>query len=610
MQHCQEPAKDPRKIPIAFIGAGLLIVIAAVLLWTKNAQTMQASFSRNLTIRFDGEYRITDGSWQPIVTGKHISSTKGDVTLRGNFSLTDPYTGAYICAAGRGTQIALYLNHIGCTISEPGQQIYTSDAENPLYGSDACGLIWIGYELRGTEDSPITMILHNPHRFGNENAIDDFLDSLSTYGGGVFEKEMENQGKPERILGLIFTLSAFSTLGIALFSSLLHIRQSRSFWQLGLVSFSGGGYFVLSAPNVFFWNWSTVSNTTILGLCMMLYMLFITWAATTLLGDKTRRISQFATAVSGVLCAGLFLTPVVSGIKFYDTWLLWAGIQSVVCLMITGCLICDSGNGKKKQWFLCISGILPMTAFLLDFLATFFGWWQDGLVSKYVFVLLYAGALVHVLRIIPQNIIAAAKAKELEAALQESRTAIMMSQIRPHFIFNTLGSIEQLCILQPEAAASLVHNFARYLRGNFGELDNHAPIPISQELEHVRCYVSIEKMRFPDITVTFDIQSTDFLLPALSVQPLVENAIKHGLMKLPEGGTVTVSTFETDTHYCVRVQDNGGGFDTNLLREDPSHIGLRNIRGRLDAMCGGTLTVESTPGLGTKVTILIPKEGL
>ena len=128
-------------------------------------------------------------------------------------------------------------------------------------------------------------------------------------------------------------------------------------------------------------------------------------------------------------------------------------------------------------------------------------------------------------------------------------------------------------------------------------------------MEHVRCYVSIEKTRFPDITVNFDLQSEDFLLPALSVQPLVENAIKHGLMKLPEGGTVTVSTYETDTHYCVRVVDTGAGFDPATLRQDDRHVGLRNIRTRLETMCGGTLTVQSTPGLGTTVTIQIPREG-
>ena len=196
---------------------------------------------------------------------------------------------------------------------------------------------------------------------------------------------------------------------------------------------------------------------------------------------------------------------------------------------------------------------------------------------------------------------------ENERQLTESRISTMISQIRPHFIYNTLGSIEQLCELQPETAAKLVHNFSHYLRGNFSELDNLAPIRLSQEMEHIRYYVSIEQIRFPDIEIKFDLRAGDFLIPALSVQPLIENSIKHGLMKLSRGGVVTVSSYETDTHYCVSVEDNGAGFDTSILLDERKHIGLRNIRCRVEAMCDGTMTVESTPGVGTKVVICLPK---
>ena len=185
----------------------------------------------------------------------------------------------------------------------------------------------------------------------------------------------------------------------------------------------------------------------------------------------------------------------------------------------------------------------------------------------------------------------------------------MMSQIRPHFIYNTLGSIEQLCSFDPPKAGELVHNFAKYLRGNFGELDNPKPILISQEMEHVRYYTSIEKVRFPDMTFSFEMNADDFQIPALTIQPIVENAIKHGLMKLEKGGTIQVVSYETDTHYCVTVTDDGVGFDTSELLDERKHVGIRNIRGRLEAMVGGTLEIESAVGIGTKVLITIPKEG-
>lgn len=200
------------------------------------------------------------------------------------------------------------------------------------------------------------------------------------------------------------------------------------------------------------------------------------------------------------------------------------------------------------------------------------------------------------------------KIAEQDRELTEIRIATMMSQIKPHFIYNTLGSIEQLCELDPAMAEKMVHNFAKYLRGNFGELDNKRPIRMSQEIAHCKYYVSIEQVRFPDIKIIFDIQIDDFQIPALSVQPLIENAIKHGLMKLPKGGSVWISSYETEHTYCVKVEDNGVGFDTSVLLKDRKQIGLRNIQGRLQAMCNGTLTVKSSPGMGTRVLIQLPKK--
>ena len=196
----------------------------------------------------------------------------------------------------------------------------------------------------------------------------------------------------------------------------------------------------------------------------------------------------------------------------------------------------------------------------------------------------------------------------VEAELKESRVAIMLSQIRPHFIYNTLGTIERMCLKDPEKANELVHNFSLYLRGNFSELDRVAPICFAEELKHIEYYANIEKVRFPDMNIQYEIETTEFVLPALSVQPLVENAIKHGLMRLETGGTVVIRSYETPTHFCVEVKDDGVGFDPGQPMDEKKHMGLRNIRGRLKAMVDGELVLESKPGAGTKAVIMIPKE--
>jgi LytS/YehU family sensor histidine kinase len=260
--------------------------------------------------------------------------------------------------------------------------------------------------------------------------------------------------------------------------------------------------------------------------------------------------------------------------------------------------------------------------FELDAVATATGWWQGGRISVCVFAVLLVMALVVILRIIPASINAAEKAKALElqrsrleaeknmveAELKDSRISIMLSQIQPHFIYNTLGTIERMCLKDPEKAFHLVRNFTLYLRGNFSELDSVTPIRFTEELKHVEHYANIEKVRFPDMTIAYEVEATAFVLPALSVQPLVENAIKHGLMRLESGGTVVIRSYETPTHFCVEVKDDGVGFDTSLPIDEKKHVGLRNIRGRLKAMTDGDLILESKPGAGTKAVIMIPKE--
>ena len=387
--------------------------------------------------------------------------------------------------------------------------------------------------------------------------------------------------------------------------------------MLGLVSLFAGVYFTYSSSGISFWSESIVSNTIILGASIMFYAFFLSLLVAYSL-QRTRKIGLVANLCLGIANVVIFILPMVSKVFFYDIWAYWVIIQNCVNAVLIACVMkeiihADITDVKEK----CIyaGAILPFLAFLADSIAALYGVWEGAAVSEIVFIMLFIVAIVVVLRIIPHSINAIAKNKELEtekllldAQLAESRVSTMISQIRPHFIYNTLGSIEQLCEIDPPKAGEVVHNFAKYLRGNFGELDSPKPIFMSQEMEHVHHYINIENVRFPDMTFSFEMNSGDFLIPALTIQPIVENAIKHGLMKLQKGGTVRVVSYETQTHYCVLVEDNGIGFDTSELLDERKHVGIRNIRGRLSAMVNGTLEIDSKIGVGTKVLIKIPKE--
>ena len=598
---------------LSIAGILLLLLAAVILLWHGNANSMQAEPALVAGVYFDGEYRIADGPWQKIVKGEHISSTEGDVTLRGNFHMLAP-DGEYVGIFTDSIPIALYTDHINLTIYEGENEPYRIDVENPLYGDSACHVAWTAYTLTSGSEEPIQILIHNPHSFGNETAIDEMLSSTALWTDIAFEKGVLESGNTQRNMGLLFIIISLVVLGTALFSTLIHIKNSNILWVIGIVIFFAGTYLSYSADGVSFWSESVVSNTTILGCSMMFYMLFLSVALVQFL-KNTKIVGIITVTLLGVVNAVLLILPILTDILFYDTWLYWAAAQIFGNIILLGCLIREFLVTKGKERWFYIGSILPLIAFCLDVIMTDLGLWKGGLLSKYVFVVFFIAAMVAVLKVIPNSINTLAKAKDLEtekivlnAQLTESRISTMMSQIRPHFIYNTLGSIEQLCNIDPPKAGELVHNFAKYLRGNFGELDNPKPILMSQEMEHVRHYISIENVRFPDMTFSFEMKSDDFHIPALTVQPIVENAIKHGLMKLQKGGTIHVVSYETDTHYCVRVEDDGVGFDTSKLLDEKKHIGIRNIRDRLKVMVGGRLEIESTEGVGTKVLIMIPKE--
>lgn len=198
--------------------------------------------------------------------------------------------------------------------------------------------------------------------------------------------------------------------------------------------------------------------------------------------------------------------------------------------------------------------------------------------------------------------------KEKEAA--DLRISIMISQIAPHFIYNTLTSIQQLCDTDPKQAEETVGEFAEYLRGNLESLGLEHPVPFERELNHVKSYLAIEKKRFGErVKTSYDIQEDEFLIPSLTLQPMIENAVKHGLCKKKGGGTVCISTKRDGDHVQIVIQDDGAGFDVNRKIDDGRvHVGIQNVRTRLKDMCDGTLEVSSTPGKGTRVVITLPQK--
>lgn len=204
--------------------------------------------------------------------------------------------------------------------------------------------------------------------------------------------------------------------------------------------------------------------------------------------------------------------------------------------------------------------------------------------------------------------------KDLERALQMSRIRNFTSQMQPHFLYNALGSIQEIVLDDPEYASELIGDFTIHLRSCIRAMANDALLPFEQELANIRAYVNIEKMRFgKKLNVVYDVPVTDFVILPLSVQPLVENAIRHGIYQRgPLGGTVTIRSRETAEAWLVEVEDDGVGFDDTMLQGNAEtgktdSTGLKNIIFRLDKVMHAGVDIHSIKSVGTKVTISIPK---
>lgn len=195
--------------------------------------------------------------------------------------------------------------------------------------------------------------------------------------------------------------------------------------------------------------------------------------------------------------------------------------------------------------------------------------------------------------------------KELEFSRKE--LSLLKQQIRPHFVFNSLHIIKSLIRSNPNKAAQCLEDFSDYLRANLDVLKSSELVSFDTELENIEAYVSLVLAdESKDVNVIYDIKERFFRLPPLSIEPLVENAIIHGIAG---GGTVTLSTSSDDKSYIVVVKDDGVGFDTGGTKQEKERrgIGVENVRARIEKQCSGTVDIKSGSS-GTVVTVKIPKK--
>ena len=268
--------------------------------------------------------------------------------------------------------------------------------------------------------------------------------------------------------------------------------------------------------------------------------------------------------------------------------------------------VLDNRNrfNRNEVWAFSTYLALPIVAMVVQYLVYGISFLNIAITASVL--LLYLQTLVE------QAIAMYGQEKQIvqqQKELTNMRIQVMLSQIQPHFMYNCLNAIYYLCDKNPKEAQEAITRFSDYMRGNLDSLRQNELVPFEFELRHIRNYLALEKMRFEeDLEIEYHIGTTDFILPALSIQPLVENAVRHGVGKKIDGGTVSITTRAMPDGTEILVDDDGVGFDKNVKKEDGrSHTGMESVGDRLKAMCGGELQIDSVPGKGTHARVWIPK---
>lgn len=207
------------------------------------------------------------------------------------------------------------------------------------------------------------------------------------------------------------------------------------------------------------------------------------------------------------------------------------------------------------------------------------------------------------------------KKRELELvdqkiALEDGRAKLMLAQLKPHFVSNTMSAIRAQIMTSPDDAVETLDYFVSFFREAIELLDTEGLVKADIELEFTKNYLYLQKSRFNEgLIYHINVEDTNFFIPPLSIQPLVENAIHHGIRGKRSGtGVINIKIYSDDSYYLIDIIDDGIGFDpNNIINDDRTHIGLNTVKYRLESMVGGLMQINSAPGKGTTITLSIPK---
>lgn len=378
------------------------------------------------------------------------------------------------------------------------------------------------------------------------------------------------------------------------------------------------GHYLVFISNQFLYNYVHYVAEYLLPVCAFMFI-------RGMMESKRARNVMLAVSILGmVLLAATLATDALSN-KINVSDLGWIYVYYVALICVIGVYILVRlfiEKRESKKHFVILIGILVWAGLIFiasrilkmmfhGDIAVFNMYTTAAFAFSYIicYVLVQHIDRTHTERIERENAI-----RELENDLMRSKIRNLNTQIQPHFVFNVINSIQEIVYENPDYASELLGDFAIHLRGVVRMMDDSSRVLFSDELRSIKAYADIEKMRMGErLKLVYEVEADDFYVSPLSIQPLVENAIRHGVRNnVNADGTVIIHSYENKNEWIVEVTDFGSGFDVEetmdeIRKRRLDSSGLMNTVYRLEKEMDAVVEINSEIGYGTRVTVRLPK---
>lgn len=563
-------------------------------------------------VHFIGTYQETEQSEPIMLTDDNIpdGTIMPQVILKGHFDREIP----------KGTQLFLFMYRTKVIIIQNGNVIFTyGEPETIPSISKSLGIEWASLKSRGIQKNDEIEIRISLVYDDNYKAVyQDFLSNLCTGERYVLMVEQIKENIYQIIISIIIFLAGCVFVAAMCSMHFMKIPIPEGSITCGMILIFGASctvidynYITLLFENGYFVNMLDNILMLLICECMAVYL------QSYIVNKKFRWISECILSGWTIMSLIYIVFQVCGVADAPDLIQFYIPLAVVMLIVISVFLIIDAKEySDRRIRSVLTAGLVLIVCSAIELLHYYFANWFWITVLQAGLIFFSISQMSMVLGSVKQNFLQAQRAEELEKELIQSRIAIMISQIQPHFLYNTLTSIQELCLTAPEKAHTAITWFAQFLRSNMDSLSTTELIPFEKELHHVQNYLKLEAVRFGTLlNAEYEIEVSDFKIPALCVQPIVENAVHYGISKKEEGGTVTIKTFEDREKICIIVKDNGVGFkqdkDGRVIYQDKikrTHVGIENVKKRIQEQCGGFVQIKSKVGVGTEVSIKIPRE--